>query len=144
MAMETSGTGNLRRNGKSRSAYRTISEVSEQIDVPAHVLRFWETKFLQIKPLKRGGGRRYYRPEDVTLLKTIREFLYSDGYTIKGVQRLLKDGLIKSTPNQINTELDMVPVTPEVKTRNFSKKNKNDVEEIIEELQDLKRLLSEL
>ena len=96
MAMETSGTGNLRRNGKSRSAYRTISEVSNEIDVPAHVLRFWETKFLQIKPLKRGGGRRYYRPEDVTLLKTIRQFLYSDGYTIKGVQRLLKDGLIKT------------------------------------------------
>ena len=96
MAMETSGTGNLRRNGKSRSAYRTISEVSNEIDVPAHVLMFWETKFLQIKPLKRGGGRRYYRPEDVTLLKTIRQFLYSDGYTIKGVQRLLKDGLIKT------------------------------------------------
>ena len=144
MAMETSGPGNLRRNGKSRSAYRTISEVSEEIDVPAHVLRFWETKFLQIKPLKRGGGRRYYRPEDVTLLKTIREFLYSDGYTIKGVQRLLKDGLIKSASNQIDTELDMVPVTPEVQTGNFSKKNKNEVEEIIEELQDLKRLLSEL
>jgi DNA-binding transcriptional MerR regulator len=144
MAMETSGTGNLRRNGKSRSAYRTISEVSEQIDVPAHVLRFWETKFLQIKPLKRGGGRRYYRPEDVTLLKTIREFLYSDGYTIKGVQRLLKDGLIKPAPNQIATELDMVPVTQDIRTGNFSKKNKNDVEEIIEELQDLKRLLSEL
>jgi DNA-binding transcriptional MerR regulator len=118
--------------------------VSDEIDVPAHVLRFWETKFLQIKPLKRGGGRRYYRPEDVTLLKTIREFLYSDGYTIKGVQRLLKDGLIKPAPNQIATELDMVPVTQDIRTGNFSKKNKNDVEEIIEELQDLKRLLSEL
>ena len=144
MAMETSGTGNLRRNGKSLSAYRTISEVSEQIDVPAHVLRFWETKFLQIKPLKRGGGRRYYRPEDVTLLKTIREFLYSDGYTIKGVQRLLKDGLVKSIPNPIDAELDMVQVTPDLETGNFSKKNKNDVEKIIEELEDLKRLLAEL
>ena len=144
MAIESSGTGTLRRNGKSRSAYRTISEVSDEIDVPAHVLRFWETKFLQIKPLKRGGGRRYYRPEDVTLLKIIREFLYSDGYTIKGVQRLLKDGLIKPAPNQIATELDMVPVTQDIRTGNFSKKNKNDVEEIIEELQDLKRLLSEL
>ena len=144
MAMETSGPGNLPRNGKSRSAYRTISEVSNELDVPAHVLRLWETKFLQIKPLKRGGGRRYYRPEDVKLLKTIREFLYSDGYTIKGVQRLLKDGLLKSAPNQKDTELDMVPLTPEVETRNFSKKNKNEVEEIIEELQDLKRLLSEL
>ena len=144
MAMETSGTGNLRRNGKSRSAYRTISEVSEQIDVPAHVLRFWETKFLQIKPLKRGGGRRYYRPEDVTLLKTIREFLYSDGYTIKGVQRLLKDGLIKSALNQIDTEPDMVPVKPDVETGNFFKKNNNEVEEIIKELRDLKKLLSGL
>jgi DNA-binding transcriptional MerR regulator len=144
MAMETSGTGNLRRNGKSRSAYRTISEVSDEIEVPAHVLRFWETKFLQIKPLKRGGGRRYYRPEDVTLLKTIREFLYSDGYTIKGVQRLLKDGLIKSAANQIDTELDMVPDTPDIKAGSFSKTNKNDVAEIIKQLQDLKRLLSEL
>ena len=144
MAMETSGTGNLRRNGKSRSAYRTISEVSGEIDVPAHVLRFWETKFLQIKPLKRGGGRRYYRPEDVSLLKTIREFLYNDGYTIKGVQRLLKDGLIKSAPNQIDAGLDMVPTTPSVKSGNFSKKNKTEVEEIIKELQVLKRLLSEL
>ena len=131
MAMETSGTSNLRRNGKSRSAYRTISEVSDEIDVPAHVLRFWETKFLQIKPLKRGGGRRYYRPEDVSLLKTIREFLYSDGYTIKGVQRLLKDGLVKSAPNQIDAELDMVPDKPDIKTGNFSKKNKNEVKEII-------------
>ena len=78
------------------------------------------------------------------MYKRQREFLYSDGYTIKGVQRLLKDGLIKSTPNQIDTELDMVPVTQDVRTENFSKKNKNDVEEIIEELQDLKRLLSEL
>jgi DNA-binding transcriptional MerR regulator len=118
--------------------------VSEEIDVPAHVLRFWETKFLQIKPLKRGGGRRYYRPEDVTLLKTIREFLYSDGYTIKGVQRLLKDGLIKSAPNQIDKELDMVPDAPDIRAASFSKKNKNEIEEIIEELQDLKRLLSQL
>lgn len=144
MAMETSGTGNLRRNGKSRSAYRTISEVSNEIDVPAHVLRFWETKFLQIKPLKRGGGRRYYRPEDVTLLKTIRQFLYSDGYTIKGVQRLLKDGLIKTASNQMDTERNLVPVASEIKTEGFSINNKNEINAIMEELKVLKRLLSEL
>ena len=144
MAMETSGTGNLRRNGKSRSAYRTISEVSNEIDVPAHVLRFWETKFLQIKPLKRGGGRRYYRPEDVTLLKTIRQFLYSDGYTIKGVQRLLKDGLIKTASNQMNTERNLLPGASEIETGSFSMQNKNEIKEIMEELKVLKRLLSEL
>tara|TARA_B100001559_G_scaffold272550_1_gene241617 strand:- start:2 stop:436 length:435 start_codon:yes stop_codon:yes gene_type:complete len=144
MAMETSGTGNLRRNGKSRSAYRTISEVSNEIDVPAHVLRFWETKFLQIKPLKRGGGRRYYRPEDVTLLKTIRQFLYSDGYTIKGVQRLLKDGLIKTASNQMDTERNLVPAESGIETGSFSMQNKNEIKEIMEELKVLKRLLSEL
>ena len=144
MAMETSGTGNLRRNGKSRSAYRTISEVSNEIDVPAHVLRFWETKFLQIKPLKRGGGRRYYRPEDVALLKTIRQFLYSDGYTIKGVQRLLKDGLIKTALDQMNTERNLLPGASEIETGSLSMQNKNEIEEIMEELKVLKRLLSEL
>ncbi len=142
--MATSGTGNLRRNGKSRSAYRTISEVSNEIDVPAHVLRFWETKFLQIKPLKRGGGRRYYRPEDVTLLKTIRQFLYSDGYTIKGVQRLLKDGLIKTASNQMDTERNLVPAASEIETEGFSINNKNEINAIMEELKVLKRLLSEL
>ena len=144
MAMETSGTGNLRRNGKSRSAYRTISEVSNEIDVPAHVLRFWETKFLQIKPLKRGGGRRYYRPEDVTLLKTIRQFLYSDGYTIKGVQRLLKDGLIKTASNQMDMERNSVSEAPEIEKESLSMQNKNEIKEIMEELKVLKRLLSEL
>ncbi len=144
MAMETSGTGNLRRNGKSRSAYRTISEVSNEIDVPAHVLRFWETKFLQIKPLKRGGGRRYYRPEDVTLLKTIRQFLYSDGYTIKGVQRLLKDGLIKTASNQMDMERNLVSAESGIETGSFSMQNKNEIKEIMEELKVLKRLLSEL
>ena len=144
MAMETSGTGNLRRNGKSRSAYRTISEVSNEIDVPAHVLRFWETKFLQIKPLKRGGGRRYYRPEDVTLLKTIRQFLYSDGYTIKGVQRLLKDGLIKTESKQMDTERNVVPEASEIGTGSLSMRNKNEIKEIMEELKALKRLLAEL
>jgi DNA-binding transcriptional MerR regulator len=76
---------------KSPDAFRTISEVAEDLDLPQHVLRFWETRFAQIKPLKRGGGRRYYRPDDVELLKGIRHLLYSEGYTIKGLQRILKE-----------------------------------------------------
>jgi DNA-binding transcriptional MerR regulator len=75
---------------KAASAFRTISEVADDLDVQQHVLRFWETKFSQVKPLKRGGGRRYYRPEDVALLKKIHNLLYTEGYTIKGVQKLLK------------------------------------------------------
>jgi DNA-binding transcriptional MerR regulator len=81
-----------RRVEKSAQAFRTISEVASELDVPQHVLRFWESKFSQVRPLKRGGGRRYYRPEDIDLLRRIRTLLYDDGYTIKGVQRLLKEG----------------------------------------------------
>lgn len=77
---------------KSAQAFRTISEAAEQLNVPQHVLRFWETKFPQLKPLKRAGGRRYYRPEDLALLKRISDLLYAQGYTIKGVQRLLGEG----------------------------------------------------
>jgi DNA-binding transcriptional MerR regulator len=76
---------------KSAEAFRTISEVAVELDVPQHVLRFWESRFVQIKPVKRAGGRRYYRPEDVDLLKGIRALLYSDGFTIKGVQKVLKE-----------------------------------------------------
>ena len=76
---------------KSPDAFRTISEVAEELDLPQHVLRFWETRFNQIKPMKRGGGRRYYRPQDVELIKGIRHMLYDQGYTIKGVQKLLRD-----------------------------------------------------
>lgn len=80
-----------RRNEKSAQAFRTISEVSTELNVPQHVLRFWESKFSQVRPLKRGGGRRYYRPEDIDLLRRIRSLLYDEGYTIKGVQRLLRE-----------------------------------------------------
>jgi len=88
------GDTRARGGGKSATAYRTISEVSEALDVPQHVLRFWETKFTQVRPLKRGGGRRYYRPEDIRLLQKIQKLLYEDGYTIKGVQRLLREGKV--------------------------------------------------
>jgi DNA-binding transcriptional MerR regulator len=80
---------------KAPDAFRTISEVADDLDLPQHVLRFWETRFAQIKPMKRGGGRRYYRPEDVDLLRGIRHLLYGEGYTIRGVQRILKDEGIK-------------------------------------------------
>ncbi len=78
---------------KSVSAYKTISEVSKQIDVPSHVLRFWETKFSQVKPIKRSGGRRYYRSEDIDVLVQIRTLLYKEGYTIKGAKKALKSYL---------------------------------------------------
>ena len=76
---------------KSPDAFRTISEVADDLDLPQHVLRFWETRFTQIRPMKRGGGRRYYRPDDVDLLRGIRHLLYGEGYTIRGVQRILKE-----------------------------------------------------
>ena len=76
---------------KAPEAFRTISEVADELEVPKHVLRFWEAKFAQLKPMKRGGGRRYYRPEDVQLLRGIRFLLYNDGYTIRGVQKILRE-----------------------------------------------------
>src|SRR3954454_5593236 len=76
---------------KAPEAFRTISEVAQELDVPQHVLRFWESRFSQIRPMKRGGGRRYYRPDDIDLLRGIRHLLYSEGYTIRGVQRLLRE-----------------------------------------------------
>src|SRR3546814_13453557 len=96
--------------GKSAAAFRTISEVSDELDVPQHVLRFWEGKFSQVRPLKRGGGRRYYRPEDIDLLRRIRDLLYSEGYTIKGVQRLLREGRGKDAEAQESAPPPAAPV----------------------------------
>ena len=94
-APETRGEaadGGRPRAKKAPNAFRTISEVADELHIPQHVLRFWETKFPQVKPLKRGGGRRYYRPDDILLLRRVSDLLYIQGYTIKGVQRLLRDG----------------------------------------------------
>ncbi len=94
---------------KSPEAFRTISEVSKDLSLPQHVLRFWETKFVQIKPIKRGGGRRYYRPEDIELLKGIKYLLYNDGYTIRGVQKVIKESgtrKILKKENDINSFTD--------------------------------------
>jgi DNA-binding transcriptional MerR regulator len=88
-ALEEAGRQKLR---KAAGAFRTISEVADELHIPQHVLRFWETKFPQVKPLKRGGGRRYYRPDDIALLRRVSDLLYIQGYTIKGVQRLLREG----------------------------------------------------
>ena len=85
-----------RRQPKSAEAFRTISEVAQELEVPQHVLRFWESRFPQVRPLKRAGGRRYYRPDDVVLLRRIRQCLYDQGYTIKGVQKLLREGALRS------------------------------------------------
>jgi DNA-binding transcriptional MerR regulator len=99
----------VRKPVKSEAAFRTISEVSDDLEVPQHVLRFWESKFPQIKPLKRGGGRRYYRPEDLHLLRHIRDLLYKDGYTIRGVQKLLRD----QARGQAPTGADAKSATPQ-------------------------------
>ena len=97
-------------NSKSPEAFRTISEVSKDLSLPQHVLRFWETKFVQIKPIKRGGGRRYYRPEDVMLLRGIKALLYNDGYTIRGVQKVIKENGTKKLL-QVNNENKLFTVT---------------------------------
>jgi DNA-binding transcriptional MerR regulator len=90
---------------KAPDAFRTISEVADDLDIPAHVLRFWETRFVQIKPMKRSGGRRYYRPDDVELLRGIRRLLYGEGYTIRGVQRILREHGVKAVQNLEETVL---------------------------------------
>ncbi len=124
---------------KSASAFRTISEVADQLNVQQHVLRFWETKFSQIRPLKRGGGRRYYRPEDVDLLKTVHKLLYSEGYTIKGVQKLFrekgKNQVVEKTPAPQNTN------QPPAKPQTFSQKQRAALEAIADDLRELRGLL---
>ena len=139
------GTDNLtgsRRGGKSPGAFRTISEVSSDLEVPPHVLRFWETKFPQIKPLKRGGGRRYYRPEDVALLRQIRQLLYNDGYTIKGVQRLLKEGALKNTA-QLGVATAIEPdKQKQPQNSTTGSREKAALRSIVDELQSLRKILS--
>ncbi|HEX9792102.1 MAG TPA: MerR family transcriptional regulator [Kiloniellales bacterium] len=120
-----SGAGS--RSGlKSAAAFRTISEVAQELEVPQHVLRFWESKFTPVRPLKRGGGRRYYRPEDVDLLRRIRTLLYSDGYTIKGVQKLLREG-----QGKLNAAVAGPPIAME----------RRDLRVIVEELSELRDIL---
>lgn len=121
-----------RTGGKSAAAFRTISEVSQQLDVPQHVLRFWETKFPQIRPLKRGGGRRYYRPEDIDLLRRIRQLLYGEGYTIKGVQRLLRETGAKAVAEDGAKPAETHPLDPA---------RREELARLLQELEELRNLL---
>ncbi|MCW2318297.1 DNA-binding transcriptional MerR regulator [Rhodoblastus acidophilus] len=98
---------------KTTEAFRTIGEVADELDLPQHVLRFWETKFSQIRPVKRAGGRRYYRPEDIALVAAIRVLLYSEGYTIKGVQRILKEQGVRAVMAASGGARGVAPIRPE-------------------------------
>ena len=122
----------MAKGSKSTSAFRTISEVATELNLPQHVLRFWETKFNQIHPLKRGGGRRYYRPEDIDLLRQIRGLLYDNGYTIKGVQKLLRNGSAKNAPK---AEAEKAAENPDPDGSNA------ELQSILSELRDIQGLL---
>lgn len=144
---------------KAQGAFRTISEVADELDVPQHVLRFWETKFSQVKPLKRGGGRRYYRPEDVSLLKHIHNLLYTEGYTIKGVQKLLKGQGRNQIAAQVEAESAAENAAPlnqpkaqvegtvtfdkPGKVYNLSDRQRGALEDMLSELKALRALLPE-
>lgn len=134
MMESVSGSQAGRRMGKSAEAFRTISEVANELEIPQHVLRFWESKFSQVKPLKRGGGRRYYRPEDVVLLRSIRTLLYNEGYTIKGVQKLLREGQVGRTAAGAVSK-------PREKVQPLSAAQRRELSAIIDELAEIKRLL---
>ena len=109
---ETGEISSGRRANKRAAVFRTIGEVAEDLDLPAHVLRFWESKFPQLKPLKRGGGRRYYRPEDIALLSRIRQCLYQEGYTIRGVQKLLSEGTLGVLGSAVEIAPSLFPLDP--------------------------------
>jgi len=126
---------------KSAAAFRTISEVSLDLEVPQHVLRFWETKFTQVRPLKRGGGRRYYRPDDIELLRRIRNLLYSDGYTIKGVQKLLREGSVKQ---EVKTAREAAPGAAAEAVKSASPlagSKRTELDALLRELIDVRDLL---
>lgn len=151
--MSNSGDGDTGgKRVKSASAFRTISEVSDELDVPQHVLRFWETKFAQVSPMKRGGGRRYYRPEDVDLLRRIRDLLYSDGYTIKGVQKLLRETRGKldgdtgasGTPAPVSgAGAGSTPAAPSKAAPPLDASARTELQNILKQLESLKQKLSE-
>ena len=139
MAMSGKELTKILSTNKSSEAFRTIREVAEIIDVPQHVLRFWESKFRQVNPLKRGGGRRYYRPDDVILIKRIKKLLYDDGYTIKGVQKLLNESKNK---NDLLVKKSSIKTVSDTKISNTeSGVDKEKLKEVIQELQELKRLI---
>ncbi len=124
---------------KSKAAFRTIAEVAEDLGVATHVLRFWETKFPQIKPMKRSGGRRYYRPDDVQLVKTIRDYLYDKRYTIEGVQKLFKE---KGVKELLGEEIQKDFFAQEVENLNLDDSSRHLITDIIGELKGLREELN--
>lgn len=120
---------------KATDAFRTISEVAEDLDLPQHVLRFWETKFSQIRPMKRGGGRRYYRPDDVELLRGIQYLLYGEGYTIKGVQRILKEQGARFVMEAWRHPGEPIPAVPEGADADTDDAAEADVEPVETEME---------
>jgi len=127
------------RAGKSAGAFRTISEVSQHLSVAQHVLRFWESKFSQVSPMKRGGGRRYYRPEDVHLLERIRDLLYVEGFTIKGVQRLIRERGVKAL---LAEEMGSPSPDGEVKRVSASSaEERQEIVTVVTELLEIRKLL---
>ncbi|MEL0018853.1 MAG: MerR family transcriptional regulator [Rickettsiales bacterium] len=129
---------------KAAGAFRTISEVSRELDVPQHVLRFWESKFTQVSPLKRGGGRRYYRPEDIRLLERIRDLLYVDGFTIKGVQKLIKEQGVKALlePPAENAGPVANAPSPAPQPAAVAKDERRAIMTAIAELSEIRKLLT--
>lgn len=125
---------------KSAAAFRTISEVGTELNVAAHVLRFWESKFPQIKPMKRGGNRRYYRPEDIDLLRTISELLYKDGYTIKGVQKLFKENGVKSVMEG-GTRTALAPANTDAEVGAIGNLDLESLQALIDELSAMREEL---
>ena len=127
---------------KAARAFRTITEVSAELNVPAHVLRFWEKKFSEVAPVQRVGGRRYYRPEDIALLKKIEYLLHKEGYTIKGVQKLLKDGTINAVvENRQNGISEQETVTFHVDEDGQPVEPKPELDSVISELEEISALL---
>jgi DNA-binding transcriptional MerR regulator len=123
---------------KAPDAFRTISEVAEELNVPQHVLRFWESRFREIKPMKRGGGRRYYRPDDVALLRGIRHLLYGEGYTIRGVQRIFREHSVKFV--QAVWQPDAPQPSPRPTEKVAAKDNEPDDRQMIEEAEHGRKL----
>ncbi len=131
---------------KSPDAFRTITEVSAELELPQHVLRFWETKFPQIKPVKRRGGRRYYRPEDIVLIKGIKSLLYVEGYTIKGVQKLLRE-TGRNAALEAEAEDPTVSSGVDGETQgslSLESPYKSELETVLRELEDLRGLLNKI
>lgn len=130
------------KTAKSADAFRTISEVASELDLPQHVLRFWETKFSRLRPMKRGGGRRYYRPEDIALLRHIRGLLYDEGYTIKGVQKLLRQGGVSKEELRHQEPKPVTPASPPTATpATENSPSKQAVISAIHELESLRDAL---